>query len=416
MWSVSETIQSAIALLIIMFFLSIGALGASFTESESLKMGKSRKNRGRRQAAKKEKEEVMEVIEHGHQFIHPRVVLDQTAYHKIMHWVQKADGEISGLGKIEPQEDGTFRVTNVMLLPQKNTGASTELDGPAVAKAMYELKDVPGHLNYWWHSHVNMPAFWSKTDTDTMKEFADAGGNGGWCVATVFNKKRETKSAFCMAAPFQTPIRVLIDDIPMDVTAFLNPEVFKTWDAEYEKNCKKAPPVVTNNIGYPHYKGRTVWDNPPTEMDTRDGWCNRYDFRAQGFRRIPVNEYGEFSTRDTFEEGEKIPVSFYFDPTITWMGGKLRQTPHPDHPKMKVVQGNENVLQLPTSKELKEADIEKIREELVRCTNYAELIALESKLDEAGQDALWRMPEVDRILHGSAMSGDWGDTRGMGYN
>ena len=95
-----------------------------------------------------------------------RVCIDRPVYQKILHWVDKSTEEISGLGKVV-MENGVFVVKSAVLAKQENTPSHTEMNGTAVAKMMYQLKDEPGHLNFWWHSHANMEVFWSGEDTDT---------------------------------------------------------------------------------------------------------------------------------------------------------------------------------------------------------------------------------------------------------
>lgn len=162
------------------------------------------------------------------------LTIDWDVYNKIMYWVRKAPGEISGLGKVLVQEDGTFRVISACLVEQENGSASTELDGAAVAKVMYEMREQPGHLNFWWHSHVNMSVFWSGTDIDTIREV----GSNGWLLATVFNKKNEMKSAFYSKADGVLP-EIFIDDITTATPRYLRQEDIDRWEAEYAAKTKE---------------------------------------------------------------------------------------------------------------------------------------------------------------------------------
>ncbi len=82
-----------------------------------------------------------------------RVIILEDVYKKIMHWVNKSGFEVSGLGTIEFR-DGAAVVTEAFLLKQKNGSTTTEMDPNSVTKLMYEQRTSPGHLNFWWHSHV----------------------------------------------------------------------------------------------------------------------------------------------------------------------------------------------------------------------------------------------------------------------
>lgn len=180
----------------------------------------------------------------------PELVLSDKAFQKIMYWVKKATGEISGLGTVEVK-DGKFYILDAFLLPQKNGAAHTDIEAEDVCTMMYERRNDPGQINFWWHSHVNMSAFWSGTDTDTMDKLAA----GGWFVSTVFNKRSETRSALTMVNKSEiefegeaNKIRVkkdgsvylFIDDLPTRIERYLDKEFMEALDKEYDLNCKPA--------------------------------------------------------------------------------------------------------------------------------------------------------------------------------
>lgn len=165
-----------------------------------------------------------------------KIVIDNMVYQKVMYWVHKSSDEVSGLGNViyEP-ETNTIRVIDAIMLPQTNTGGSTDIDADAVAKAMFLMhkNKVPGQLKWWWHSHVNMGVFWSGTDVATIKQL----GGGGWFSATVFNKRAEMLSAFCQ----KDPVRLMAPKIETFIAHPANTELIAKWDEEYTKNVKEKP-------------------------------------------------------------------------------------------------------------------------------------------------------------------------------
>jgi hypothetical protein len=170
----------------------------------------------------------------------PKVVLDNEVFRKIMHWVNKSEYEVSGLGTVQVEADGVLRVTDAMLLPQKNGSTHTDIEAEDVNKALFLLKDAPGQLRFWWHSHVNMNVFWSGTDMDTIKKI----GEGGWFACSVFNKKREIRSAYYGVHGQSTPWGVsplFLDELDTQVEPFKEP-CAEIWDAEYEKNVTNVVP------------------------------------------------------------------------------------------------------------------------------------------------------------------------------
>lgn len=202
-----------------------------------------------------------------------QVQIDPKVHAKIMHWVNKATGECSGLGKVQV-EGGSLRVIDACLVKQENAGASTEMDGGAVAKAMYEMRETPGHLNFWWHSHVNMDVFWSGTDIDTIRDI----GKNGFLVSSVFNKRQEIKSALYVNAGELFP-ELFFDDLPTFFTCVTTQEEREVWDKEFDEKCKDARWTYNgNDRGYLRsyhyddspYKGRQ-WDW------TKGDWTNGAD-------------------------------------------------------------------------------------------------------------------------------------------
>ncbi len=166
----------------------------------------------------------------------PKVIIENEVYRKIMYWVNKSSHEVSGLGMVSIDESGIFRVTHAMLLPQENTGTSTDIEADAAADMMYKCRHLPGDLRFWWHSHVDMDVFWSGTDMKTMREL----GAAGWFLSTVFNKKREIRSAYLAAQGSSTPwgqSELFLDSLPTTILPFVEVNA-QQWDTEYTENVK----------------------------------------------------------------------------------------------------------------------------------------------------------------------------------
>lgn len=171
-----------------------------------------------------------------------KVQIEREVHEKIMHWVNKSTNEVSGLGKLRfDLETKSFVVLSAILLPQRNGAAHTDIEAEDVAKAMFLMKDEPGDLRFWWHSHVQMPVFWSGTDTDTIKQL----GEHGWFLSTVFNQKNEMRSAYYSATGKTGPwgeLPIWEDGLETVIGAVSSIQT-TAWDEEYDKNVlppKKA--------------------------------------------------------------------------------------------------------------------------------------------------------------------------------
>ena len=141
------------------------------------------------------------------------ILIDVDVLAKIRYWIQLADGEVSGLGKIV-YEDGIFHVVDAMLLHQTASSASTDINANAVTKAMYETRDSEGELRWWWHSHVNMDCFWSEQDIQTILDLSKY----GWFAATVFNKNEESLSCINQ----NVPISIFQNDVELKINYCLD--------------------------------------------------------------------------------------------------------------------------------------------------------------------------------------------------
>ncbi len=109
------------------------------------------------------------------------------AYKKLMTYVRLCDTEVGGLASLDRQ---TMTIDDVTILNQTATGASVEQDEEATLAFSKERRAIGDHHKWrvHWHSHVNMEAFHSTTDTTLIENF---GVYTDWLISLVFNKKGE---------------------------------------------------------------------------------------------------------------------------------------------------------------------------------------------------------------------------------
>jgi hypothetical protein len=175
-----------------------------------------------------------------------KVYITPQCHSKIMYFVRKAKVEISGLGRVQKAADGSMVVTSVYLLKQENGPASTDIDPEAMATLLYESRNDPGDLNFWWHSHVDMGVFWSGTDMQTIYDF----GGKGYLLATVFNKKNEHRTAYYQGSNGFLP-EVFVDNLDTSF-AYLPTEAEHTeWENLFTTLCteKKWEPIPGRYTG-----------------------------------------------------------------------------------------------------------------------------------------------------------------------
>lgn len=165
----------------------------------------------------------------------PRDIMD-----KISWWMHRTDKEVSGFGSLDFNEKtSTFKVRDAILLKQEVGPASAEIDPAAMAKAMYRMREEKNGLKWHWHSHVNMPVFWSGDDMEIIRSL----GQRGWILATVFNYQDEKKTAYFTQTKVPNPLGgepiahdIFINDIETDVINFVEEPLYSVWNKEYDEN------------------------------------------------------------------------------------------------------------------------------------------------------------------------------------
>lgn len=177
------------------------------------------------------------------------VQISREVYDKVMHWVNKADFEISGFGTVEyDSEKKIFTINDAFLLKQEGKPAETDIDQTALSQLQYKVfKDkLPGELRWWWHSHVKMQTFWSTTDRATIAELS----SNGWILATVFNQRYESRTAFSCQTTFNN-LTHLEDDINLTIMDYYQQDTFDSWDKEFTDNVteKRYTPMSILHYG-----------------------------------------------------------------------------------------------------------------------------------------------------------------------
>lgn len=210
--------------------------------------------------------------------------IPEKVFEKIMYWINKASPkEVSGFGHLDFDEDTRqFRVRDAILLDQKVTSGSAEIDAKALGKAMYEHRNEVNALKWHWHSHPTFGVFWSGTDMNLIREL----GQQGWILASVFNCKRESRTAYLTTVEVMgKPHDIFVDDIPFKVLKNYSLKDLQEYDKEFDAKVRNE-----YSGGYSGgYGGGGPYHNPPTVIDKG----NKIDTGERtGYpRRIYPSEY-----------------------------------------------------------------------------------------------------------------------------
>ena len=190
-------------------------------------------------------------------------------WYKLQAWATLAyeedKNEISGLMTAVPQEDGRFKVGDVEILKQENTGTNTDLDGDAVSAYMmkYGMKyNNPDMKFVWWHSHHTMGAFWSGTDNKEI----EAWKNNSFSLALVINLKEEYLFRVSFWKTNGLPMEQHVDTTLTIERAQPLIKITETMKKKYEELCSSPQIVRHSNVSgwggtYMYGNQQNIWQN-----------------------------------------------------------------------------------------------------------------------------------------------------------
>lgn len=165
----------------------------------------------------------------------PRILITLTAYQKLFAYVAASPiHEVLGLGTVERMRND-FLITDVFTLKQTVTPASADMDDGALHHLIYEIVRAgrsPKELMLQWHSHVNMPAYYSPKDLGLIAAYqCDA------MISLVVNRRGEYHCRLDLYQPvrigFAARLHVLIP--PPDS------EMLERCRADIARNVVVAP-------------------------------------------------------------------------------------------------------------------------------------------------------------------------------
>ena len=169
--------------------------------------------------------------------------ISQKDWKRVLDYAQASydsyQAEVGGFLIATKDKDNDIILSHPEILEQTVTGGSTEMEKAAIAD--YYVKSAMKHGNdvrfVWWHSHANMGAFWSGTDTSTMKDYS----NGDWSAFLVVNIRGEYKFRVCVWNPIQAH-----EDTTLNILGGKMRSVPKTIVNQVSKLCSK--PAVTTYV------------------------------------------------------------------------------------------------------------------------------------------------------------------------
>ena len=200
--------------------------------------------------------------------------ISQKDWKKVIDYAQASydqfKSEIGGFMIAKPDKDGNIIISEPEILKQEVTGGTTEMDKVEIAD--YYVKCAEKHGTdirfIWWHSHANMSAFWSGTDTNTMEEYS----SGDWSAFLVVNIRQEYKFRVCIWNPIEAH-----EDIELNILDAKPKKLPKGITDTVSKLCNKPTTSITTY--------NCNWRNPKQTSLYSGGEWGGYNYHGYSYSR-----------------------------------------------------------------------------------------------------------------------------------
>ncbi len=146
----------------------------------------------------------------------PVLTMSLETWQTMMSYIHACPVEVNGFGYVTQTGPLDFYVYNILILEQEASMASVNVSESVLHRHLLEMVREgrsTGDMRFQWHSHVNMEAYFSSTDTANIEAYAR-----GWMLSLVANKRGEFEARLDVFEPFRvwSPLKVCVE-IPPDV-------------------------------------------------------------------------------------------------------------------------------------------------------------------------------------------------------
>ena len=243
--------------------------------------------------------EILEQYIADKQLVEPTVYITAEAFIKMRTLVDNTETEIGwyGIVKKYPGLQETYVIEDIIVYPQRVTGATCEQDDNKIFEFEMSLTDEQvNNKRFQGHSHVNMGVTPSGVDEafyqDLLSQVTD------YFIITVTNKRNEYTTRF-----YDIANNILYSDVPIQVLLDNGTDI-KTWYTEAEKQITK-PVTTTTSIKSTPLTGKTYnssksvysgssnvsddyWDQ--MVMDPDLGYVTKWESEVYNYKEIKPKE------------------------------------------------------------------------------------------------------------------------------
>ena len=232
--------------------------------------------------------------------IEPTIYITPNAYIKMRMLVDKCDKEVGWYGIVNemPGLEATYVIEDIVVYPQKVTGATVEQDEDRMFEFEMSLTtEQVNHKRFHGHSHVNMGTSPSGVDENFYQDILSQVND--YFIITITNKRNEYTTRF-----YDVANNILYTDVPI-VLLQENGTAYLDWFDENKDAIKEPTPIstyspskYTNKITKPYYdyKRDEIWDpyvnDYITEDDFEDIYGYKYDYFVDRYDKKGTKKHG----------------------------------------------------------------------------------------------------------------------------
>lgn len=200
--------------------------------------------------------DILEEYMNERQSTEPQVFITSEAYIKMRTLVDKTSTELGWYGFVSklPGLDNVYVIEDIIVYPQKVTGATCEQDEDRMFEFEMSLTTEQVRARrFQGHSHVNMGVTPSGVDEafyqDLLSQVRD------YYIIMVTNKRGDNHIRF-----YDMENNIVYTELELKVLLDNGTDVDKWYQEEVDNNLSKPTSIITNSAGNNNFKG-SIFDN-----------------------------------------------------------------------------------------------------------------------------------------------------------
>ena len=208
--------------------------------------------------------DILEEYMNERQSAEPQVFITSEAYIKMRTLVDKTSTELGWYGFVSklPGLDNVYVIEDIIVYPQKVTGATCEQDEDRMFEFEMSLTTEQVRARrFQAHSHVNMGVTPSGVDEafyqDLLSQVRD------YYIIMVTNKRGDNHIRF-----YDMENNIVYTELELKILLDNGTDVDKWYQEEVNNNLSKPTPIVSNDISNTNFKG-SIFDDDKWDYATK---------------------------------------------------------------------------------------------------------------------------------------------------